>query len=91
MKILLGIIFIIVLVVIAVAIGSGWNKEEQSEDPRYCSRCGKKLDKIKPCPYNYYHYYTCDECCEDCHKYEPFECEEYHKRKDRDNHERNAQ
>lgn len=42
-----------------------------------CSVCGKALNEIEPCPYNYRHGPTCDECCEACYKNEPFPCPEH--------------
>lgn len=46
-----------------------------------CYKCGKPVEKIKPCPYNRYGFVTCDDCCEECYKTEPFPCKEHDERK----------
>ena len=83
MEAVLGIIVAAFLLVIIVTVVYGCKTGERDDDPHHCTRCGKEISEVKPCPYNYFHYHSCDECCEECHKYEPFECEEYYKRKEK--------
>ena len=91
MQAVLGVIIIVVLVVVAISIGRGWSEDDRPDDTSHCSRCGKEITEVKPCPYNRYHYYSCDDCCEECRKYEPFHCEDYERRKEMKHHDRGAE
>ena len=59
-----------------------WAYFTGQEPVKHCVICGKKLDRVEPCPYNERSGGpTCPECCEECYIGSPFPCPEHDRRR----------
>lgn len=55
-----------------------WQYFTGKEPFRHCVVCGRRVEKVEPCPYNKRTGSpTCPVCCEKCYETEPFPCWEH--------------